>query len=197
MSRKNRSQSHPSAAAASDELHDEDKAEGHDEGGLAADDVEAAEGFVPAGAPTSGATPVTLPTGIDTPLADAPTPSELRLQAQIDELKALLSTSAAAGTVAPPGYKLVKDEPGQDAKSLAEQAALRAEIDKGTRQRTQEHANRLFPEGKHVYRCLLAADKNDNPELLIRAANPTDAVARYLAACGINHTEHKVVVNRA
>lgn len=127
-----------------------------------------------------------------TPPAPAEEDRVARMERELADLKALVAQSAAAGTVVPPGFKLVKDEPTQDAKSLAEQAAIRAELDKGAQRRTQEHCDRLFPEGKHVYRCVLAADRNGNPELLVRAANPTDAKARYLSACGINHTEHKV-----
>lgn len=190
---------HPSEAAAGDEMHEPAFAEGFvgdgpppdDAGGLTRDDV-TAEGLIPSGAPTdAGATPVSLPPGIPT---DADRVA--RLEADIAEMRALLRTSAAAGTLAPPGYRLVPDVPSQDAKSLAEQEAIKAEIDKGNRRRTQEEADRRFPEGKHVWRCVLAADKNGHPELLIRAANQTDAAARYLAACGINHTEHRVQVDR-
>lgn len=197
MSRKHRP--HPSPAAAADELHEPAAADGFAPApGFAADDDERdhdhdgpdGTDLEEAGAPAAGATPV----------APAAPPEEdrvARLERELAELKGLLSRSAAAGTVAPPGYKLVRDEPTQDAKSLAEQAAIRAEIDKGTRRRTQEHCDRMFPEGKHVFRCVLAADRNGNPELLVRASNPTDAVARYLAACGISHTEHKVECARA
>jgi hypothetical protein len=154
----------------------------------AADDVTPVTGFGP-DEPAEPQPPVT------TPPADADRVSAL--ERQLAELKAMLSTAAPPGTLAPPGYKLVPDVTSQDARSIAEQEHIKAEIDKGTKRRTQEHADRLFPEGKHVYRCVLAADKNGHPELLIRAANETDAVGRYLAACGVNHTEHKVQVERA
>lgn len=204
MSKKNRGQSHPSTAAASDELHEPDvagdgftPAAGFTPGPELEDDERDHDGpdgtdLEPVGAPANGATPVA-------PVGAAPSSDDrvANLEAQLAELRALLSTSAAAATIAPPGYKLVKDEPTQDAKSLAEQAAIKAEIDKGNVKRTQEHCNKLFPEGKHVFRCQLAADRNGNPELMVRASNPTDAVARYLAACGINHTEHRVECVRA
>lgn len=186
MSKKNRP--HPSPAAAGDELHD-------DETG-ARDEPTAADGFAPA----PGLDDADEHEPVGAPVVKGESAEEGRvakLERELAELKALLQTSAAAGTVVPPGFRLVKDEPTQDAKSIAEQTEIRAEIDKGHQRRTQEHCDRLFPEGKHVFRCVLAADKNGNPELLVRASTPTDAAARYLAACGINHTEHKVECARA
>lgn len=170
---------HPSGAAAADELYDP-PADGP------ADGVVSADAF--------GADPE-----VGDDATDPPPPAGgdrvAKLEAELAELRGLIRSAAAAGTVAPAGYRLVPDEPTQDAKSLAEQAAIAAEIDKGVRRRTQEHADRLFPEGKHRWRVVLA-DGNGHPELVISAPTPTDAAARYLAVCGVNSSETKPTVDR-
>ncbi len=130
--------------------------------------------------------------------APAASPDEVAaLRREVETLKDMLASSAAAGTVAPPGYKIVRDEVDQEAKSEAESEAIRQEIAKGVTKRTQEVADAKFPDGKNRYRCSLDADKNGHPHLTINAANPTDARARYLDVCGINATEHKVSIAKA
>lgn len=129
----------------------------------------------------------------------APAPSEDRvgkLEAELAELKKLFATASAAGTVAPPGYRLVKDEPDQDARSLAEKQAIIAHIDKGKQKISQEEADRRYPEGKHRFVCLLE-DGNGHPELIVSASHEVDAAARYLDVCGVQNSEKKVSVKRA
>lgn len=128
-----------------------------------------------------------------------PAPSEDRvakLESELAELKKLLAAASAAGTVAPPGYRLVKDEPDQDARSLAEKQAIIAHIDKGKQKISQEEADRRYPEGKHRFACLLE-DGNGHPELIVSASHEVDAAARYLDVCGVQSSEKKVRVTRA
>lgn len=161
----------------------------------AADDDFAPLGDIGGGEPHEeierGGAPLTVP---------APgAPSEERvakLESELAELKKLLTSAAAAGTVAPPGYKLVKDEPDQDAKSRVEQEAIKAHIEKGKQRITQEEADRRYLEGKHRFVCGLD-DGNGHPELVISATHEVDAAARYMDVCGIQSSEKKVRVAKA
>lgn len=85
----------------------------------------------------------------------------------------------------------------QDAKSQAESVALRAEADKTTSQRTQEACDRMYaplPTDK-LFRCRLA-DGNGHPNVVVPAASPVDARARYMELCGIRQTDKQVTVTR-
>src|SRR5688500_9796392 len=77
-----------------------------------------------------------------------------------------------------------------------EQADLRAESEKGVRQRTQEACDRAFPEGAHKFWCELQ-DGNGHPRILVAADNATDAAGRYLSVCGVRSSEKPVAVDRA
>lgn len=80
--------------------------------------------------------------------------------------------------------------------SIARQAAIRAEVDKGYVQRTQEACDKQFPNGKHRWACVLE-DGNCHPKIVVGADNEVDAAARYMASCGIKSAEKAVTVVRA
>ncbi len=105
-----------------------------------------------------------------------------RLEAELEGLRDLIK-SGAVNAVAVREKETREEWYQQQAK----------EISKGNVVRTQEAADRQFPEGRKRYRCVLT-DCNRHPEILVRADNETDAVGRYLAVCGINSAEKKVTL---
>lgn len=107
------------------------------------------------------------------------------LEVKIARLESLMSANAvnSAGAI-------------QDEKSKAEQKLLQAEVEKGNQRRSQEAADRQFPEGKHRWNCSLS-DGNGHPALVISAENEVDAAARYMAVCGVRSSEKQVQVQRA
>lgn len=80
--------------------------------------------------------------------------------------------------------KLAQREQAAHRRSIAEQEAIKAEIEKGIPQRSQEFVDRTFTDGKDRWRVVLN-DKNGHPELVIPANSQEEAVARYNIACGI------------
>jgi hypothetical protein len=115
------------------------------------------------------------------------------LERKVAELTARLEATPLA---APPGYRLVPE--GESVEEKAERLLKEktAEFDRGVQARSQDVADKAWPEGKHVYRCSLS-DRNGHPELLIRANNPTDAKGRYFDVIGVTGSETKATIVRA
>jgi hypothetical protein len=123
------------------------------------------------------------------PVADAGVLAAMR--AQIDRLTAALGAGVPAA--APPGFKLVPDD-GDEARRK-DLARLQADLERSVEARSQDEANRRYPEGKFVYRCSLP-DKNGHPTLTIRAGDALSARAYYLDVIGVNSTDSQVLVEK-
>jgi hypothetical protein len=97
----------------------------------------------------------------------------------------------------PKGWKLVKDAPTAEEKSLKEQEHFRAEADKTMSQRCQEKALADYPyrDGDTWFRCRLA-DGNLLPSIVLPAAEKASARARYSELCGVRSSEREVGADR-
>lgn len=110
------------------------------------------------------------------------------LRAELKEMRELIRAGAVDQVAA-----------SQEERSRREQEAIAAEVAKGNQQRTQEEADRRFPEGKHRWKCVLA-DGNGHPEIVVSATNAVDAAARYCDVCGIkgyDQSKFTLAVERA
>ena len=95
--------------------------------------------------------------------------------------------------IVPKGYKLVPDtDPAVD-ESVARHEMWKEYFDKPAQQRSQEAANKKFPEGKLRFKVTLIQKQADGkpfgfqpfPELMIKADYQSDAIGRYREVCGI------------
>lgn len=128
----------------------------------------------------------------------APTAAPDPRDAQIDALKEQLEEQSKQLTEL---FGMIKSgsvnvvEASQEKKSRDELEALKAHIEKGKEQITQEECDRQFG-GRHRFRCVLP-DGNGHPQIVVSADNEVDARARYLAVCGVKSTDKEVQVTRA
>jgi hypothetical protein len=87
----------------------------------------------------------------------------------------------------PDGYMLVPKDPATDWEKGG-RAAFVAEVGKGAAVRTQEAADKMYPDGDKAFWVQLN-DGNGNHRLRIRAVSEADAQARYNVVCGIQSTD--------
>lgn len=116
---------------------------------------------------------------------DEADPRDLAIAALTDQVGRLTSL-VMSGTV-----NVGKVSAEQEAEARYE--AAKKEIEKGNVVRSQEAADRMFPGGSKLFRCLLT-DGNRHPQLTIRADTEIDAAARYMHVCGVTAAEKKTVV---
>lgn len=127
--------------------------------------------------------PTAVPTAVPT---RAPAPAAPEAHDEVAELRREVANLR----------RVVAEEKSREEKSLGEQEDIKKRFDKGAVALTQEAADRQFPGGKFRWWCVLP-DRNGHPRILVSADNETDAKGRYLAVCGVNHTEKQVQVERA